>query len=39
MAECPRCAYDDEELSERDVEEGILCEACMLECAGEGDEE
>ncbi|MUG24753.1 hypothetical protein GNQ08_20505 [Paenibacillus macerans] len=31
MAECPRCGFDDEELSDLDVEAGEVCEGCHIE--------
>lgn len=37
MNYCPRCGFEAEELSDRDIEEGEVCEACLIELGGEGN--
>ncbi len=38
MNECPRCGYGTEELSDRDIENGEVCESCLIELSGGDDE-
>lgn len=37
MNNCPRCGFETEELTDADIENGEICEACLIELGGEGE--
>jgi len=35
MNQCPRCGFEAEELSDKDIEADEVCEPCLMELSGE----